>query len=65
MGIYDNCSSTYLWERVSFRLCFENCYQKKNYILVYMKKKYFDNMPYNDFKKFLQGFCLGIDWKIN
>ena len=47
--------------RVSFRLCFENCYQKKKlYIGIYEKNIYIDNMPYNDLK-ILQGFCLGID----
>jgi len=39
--------------RVSFRLCFENCYQKKKlYIGIYEKKNVIDYMPYIDLNFF-------------
>ena len=34
------------------------------FLLQCVSKKFIYNMPYSDLK-ILQGFCLGIDWKIN
>ena len=64
MGIYDNCSSTCLWEGYLLDFALRTVIKKKLYIGIYEKKN-IDYMPYIDLKKNLQGFCLGIDCKIN
>ena len=65
MGIYDSCSSTCLWEGYLLDFALRTVIKKKIIYWYIWKKKNIDNMLYNDLKNFLQGFCLGIDWKIN
>ena len=50
MGIYDSCSSACLWDGYLLDFALRTVI-KKNYILVYMKKK-FGDMLYNDLKIF-------------